>query len=392
MRVLTNDGCAPIKSWCDVKWINESMDVQLKNCASLPFIFKHFAVMPDGHAGYGMPIGGVLATEGVVIPNAVGVDIGCGMCSYDTGWKVDHLSHGDLVEIMRIVRCEVPVGMNRHKWPEDESYMPAGYDIDDMPKVKENYMAAQCSIGTLGGGNHFIEFQKDAEGTVYVMIHSGSRNLGKQICDHYNGMAKELNKRYFSKVEADTDLAFLPMDTDEGQLYMSEMLYAVDFARKNRERMMLKVLKAMNTVLDGIVVDTSLFLDVPHNYARLENHFGKNVYVHRKGATSAQAGQLGVIPGSQGTSSYIVRGLGNRDSFMSCSHGAGRTMGRNQARKTLDMATELRKMEGIIHTVRSEKQLDESVSSYKDIREVMAAQQDLVETVTELTPLGCIKG
>lgn len=381
-----------VKSWCDAKWFNESLVKQLENCASLPFTFRHMALMPDGHSGYGMPIGGVLATEDVVIPNAVGVDIGCGMCSYNTDWKVENLSIDQLKEIMRIVRCEIPVGMNRHKWPEDDSYMPNGYDIDELPKVKENYMAAQCSIGTLGGGNHFIEFQKSAEGNVYVMIHSGSRNLGKQICDHYNGIAKEVNTRYFSKVESGSDLAFLPMDTDEGQLYIAEMLYAVEFARKNRERMMLKVLKAMNTVLDGIVVDTSLFLDVPHNYARLENHFGRNVYVHRKGATSAQKGQLGIIPGSQGTSSYIVRGLGNRESFNSCSHGSGRTMGRNEAKKTLDYDAELRKMTGILHTVRSKDQLDESVGSYKDIKEVMANQADLVDIVTELSPMACIKG
>jgi len=391
-----DDNHLPVKSWCDEKWFNESFQNQVDNVAQLPFAFKHLAIMPDGHSGYGMPIGGVLATKGVVVPNAVGVDIGCGMASYKTNWKAKNLNVSQMKEILRIVRIEVPVGMNRHKKSVDPSYMPdyVGIDMEHqaLPVVDENYMSALHQIGTLGGGNHFIEIQKDADGNIYVMIHSGSRNLGYQIANQYNAIAKALNAKYHTAVDPKADLAFLPVDSDEGRAYIAEMNYAVEFARKNRERMMIKVLKAMNTVLSGIVVDTSIILDVAHNYARLENHFGSNVWVHRKGATSAKNGELGIIPGSQGSHSFIVMGKGNKDSFMSCSHGAGRAMGRKEAKRSLDFQDELKRLEGIVHTIRSEDQLDESIGSYKDIQEVMDNQIDLVAPVVELTPLACLKG
>jgi tRNA-splicing ligase RtcB (3'-phosphate/5'-hydroxy nucleic acid ligase) len=351
--------------------------------------------MPDGHAGYGMPIGGVLATKGYIIPNAVGVDIGCGMASYKTNWKASNLSVGQIKKILSEIRKEVPVGFNRHKKPVDVKYMPddgKGVNYNDCPVIHDHYDSAIHSLGTLGGGNHFIELQKDDSDSVYVMIHSGSRNLGKQICDHYNKLAKDLNNLYISQIPSNWDLAFLPVDSKEGELYIREMEYAVEFAKRNREYMMINVLKSMNSVLSGIEIDPSRILDVAHNYARLEGHFGSNVWVHRKGATSAREGELGVIPGSQGSNSYIVRGKGNKDSFMSCSHGAGRAMGRKEAIRTLKMDDELKRLEGIVHTVRSKKQLDESIGSYKDIKEVMSAQSDLVDTVTELKPLACLKG
>jgi tRNA-splicing ligase RtcB len=252
---------------------------------------------------------------------------------------------------------------------------------------------AAKSLGTLGGGNHFIELQTDLEGYLWVMIHSGSRNLGYQVAKYYNDIAKTLNQRWHSTIPAGYDLAFLPLESHQAQSYLAEMNYCVEYALANRTKMMGVVL---NCLLSGFDQSFSYgtMINIAHNYARLENHFGKNVMVHRKGATSAKAGEIGVIPGSQGTASFIVRGRGNTQSFMSCSHGAGRKMGRKQATRELNLDEQKAILDdqGIVHGIRSSKDLDEAPGAYKDIETVMENQKDLVEIVTELHPLAVVKG
>ena len=262
------------------------------------------------------------------------------------------------------------------------------------PICSREWDSARKQIGTLGGGNHFLEIQKDSEGTVWVMIHSGSRNLGYKVAKYYNDIAKELTGKWFSYVPKEWDLAFLPIASLEGEAYIREMNYCVEFALANRKLMMERVAEVFNSTLNWKSMDLSSMINIAHNYATIENHFGQNVMVHRKGATLAREGTMGIIPGSQGTKSYIVKGKGNKDSFMSCSHGAGRTMSRTKAENTLDLETEKKKLDdqGIVHGIRSKNDLDEAAGAYKDIAGVMKNQEDLVEIVAELSPMGVVKG
>jgi tRNA-splicing ligase RtcB len=387
MKVISTEK-KPIKTWCNEP--EEGAIEQAKNLANLPFIFKHVALMPDTHQGYGMPIGGVIATEGVIIPNAVGVDIGCGMCAVKTNLKVFDLGD-DLGNIMRDIRQAIPLGMNHHK--EDQEW--EGFiNYPDIDILCSNMNKAKRSLGTLGGGNHFIEIQKDTDNNVWIMLHSGSRNLGKQIADHYNKKALTLCKMWHSNVyplEGNDVLPFLPLATQEGKEYLEAMNFALDFALANRMQMINKCKEAFQKYID---CEFGEVINIHHNYAAMENHFGKNVMVHRKGATSARKGQYGIIPGSQGTSSYIVEGLGNPDSFMSCSHGAGRKMSRKAARENLSVEEEVKLLndQGIKHAIRNVSDLDEAPSAYKDIKTVMEEQEDLVKILVELKPLGVIKG
>ena len=390
MKYITTEKL-PIKSWCNTP--EDGCIEQAKNLANLPFLFKHVALMPDTHQGYGMPIGGVIAAQHVIIPNAVGVDIGCGMCVVNTNLTVDIFTIEQLKAVMGEIRKAVPVGFNHHKEPCPPLAMPGSLaeKSTDMPIVTREFEKARTQLGTLGGGNHFIEIQKDEHGGIWVMIHSGSRNLGKQVADHYNKIAKELNARWHTQVDPKVDLAFLPFDTPEAKAYFMEMNYCLAFSKANRSKMLTAIKECFNSVTSTGFDEA---LDIQHNYAAWENHFGQNVIIHRKGATLARAGQLGIIPGSQGTSSYIVEGLGNPNSFMSCSHGAGRRMGRKEAERTLDLAGEIKRMDdkGIIHAIRGKGELDESPSAYKDIETVMAEQSDLVKIITRLEPMGVIKG
>jgi tRNA-splicing ligase RtcB len=383
----------PIKMWLDD--LEDHALEQAKNLANLPFAFKHVALMPDSHMGYGMPIGGVLATKNVVIPNAVGVDIGCGMCAVRSSLK--HLSKVSLLKIVNKIKEVMPVGFKHQKekqsdWIncEERSYLT---NACSHFIVSSEYERSLYQLGTLGGGNHFIEIQQGSDGNIWIMIHSGSRNLGKKVADHYNKIAKNLNELWFSKIDSADQLAFLPLSTQPAQDYMKEMQYCVDFALENRLLMMDRI---MESIYDEFSDDIYFYepINIAHNYARLENHFGSNVVVHRKGATSAKRMEVGIIPGSQGTKSYIVKGLGNSESFESCSHGAGRKMGRKQATKELNLKEELSKMNhaGILHNIESEKDLDEAPGAYKDIDVVMENQKDLVEIVIELKPLAVIKG
>ena len=380
-----------VKMW--LTDIDPKAQEQIRNLASLPFVYHHIALMPDCHAGMGMPIGGVLPTKDAVIPNAVGVDIGCGMCAVKTNIRVRRLTPGIMRKvIMSGIRERIPLGMVHHKEPQDEKHLPEGFDIDKLHVVRGQYKDLRRQVGTLGGGNHFIELQRDGDGWLWIMIHSGSRNLGKQVGEFYNEKARWLNEIYYSKVEKDLMLPFLPLKTPEFKQYWDEMQFCIAFAKCNRQLMMERIQEVIADALPRTEFETAI--DIAHNYAAFENHFGGNCIVHRKGAVRARAGEVGIIPGSQGTSSYIVEGLGNPESFMSSSHGAGRLMSRSQAIKTLNLQEEIRKMEakGIIHGMRQQKDLDESASAYKDIDQVMALEADLVKIKVKLEPLAVIKG
>ncbi len=390
MRKVISEGLrVPIKMWLDD--IDENALLQAKNLANLPFVFKHVALMPDSHMGFGMPIGGVIATRDVIIPNAVGVDIGCGMCATKT--SLNEIDTNVLKKIMSGVRQLVPLGFKHHKEAQDESLMPSIEHVPENGIVRQEFESATRQIGTLGGGNHFIEIQKGSDNHIWIMVHSGSRNIGLKVAEHYNKLAISLNQKWYSCVERKLDLAFLPLETQEGQDYLLEMQYCIDFAFASRMLMMERI-KSVFADIFGDSFYTTDFINIAHNYARKENHFGSNVIVHRKGATSARKGEAGIIPGSQGTKSYIVRGKGNVESFQSCSHGAGRVMGRRQAMRELTLEDEIKKLDkkGIVHAIRGARDLDEAPSAYKNIQEVMRNQEDLVEIVVELSPLAVIKG
>lgn len=368
---------------------------QAKNLAQLPFAFRHIAIMPDCHQGYGMPIGGVLATNGIIVPNAVGVDIGCGMCAVKT--SLTEIDTEILKKIIGEIKEVVPVGFAHQKEKQSDTLMPNfNCKIENIPIIAREYENARTQIGTLGGGNHFIEIQKGNDGYIWIMIHSGSRNLGKQVADHYNKIAVELNQKLHPQVPKEWELAFLPVESEEGQTYIREMNYCVDFALANRSLIMDRIIEIFNrkTLSWTGHFNYEPMINIAHNYAVQENHFGQNVWVHRKGATLAREGTIGIIPGSQGTKSYIVKGLGNKESFESCSHGAGRKMGRQEAKKSLNLEEEIKKLNdrGVIHAIRGTKDLDEASGAYKDIDAVMENQKDLVDILVELNPLGVIKG
>jgi tRNA-splicing ligase RtcB len=371
--------------------IEKNALAQARNLANLPFIFKHVALMPDCHSGYGMPIGGVIATKSVIIPNAVGVDIGCGMCAVSTSLNKIHTDV--LKKIMSGIRELVPLGFDHHKEAQDESLMPPLEKVPEHGIVHRQYAAAKKQIGTLGGGNHFIEIQKGSDNQIWIMIHSGSRNIGLKVAEHYNKLAVQLNERWYSSVDKKQDLAFLPIETQEAKDYFAEMQYCVDFAFANRLLMMERIKSVFASVI-GASFSAVEFINIAHNYACWESHFGTNVIVHRKGATSAREGEIGIIPGSQGTKSYIVRGKGNTESFQSCSHGAGRLMGRKQAQRELVLEEEIEKLnsKGIVHSIRNTSDLDEAPGAYKNIDVVMENQADLVEILVKLSPLAVIKG
>lgn len=387
MKVFTEDK-VPIKMWADS--IEEKALTQAHNLASLPYAFHHIALMPDVHCGLGMPIGGVLATKGVVIPNAVGVDIGCGMCAIKTSLRVEDIDDKKIHKVLSAIRRRVPLGFDHHKELQDESLLPQNHDMNKMPFVRSQQIAARHQIGTLGGGNHFIEIQKSTTDEVWVMIHSGSRNVGKLVADHHAKIAKRLNEKWYS--DTIKGLEFMPIEAAEGKDYWREMLWCVDFALCNRRLIMKRICESFADVFHNIEFEP--MINIAHNYAAWEHHFGKDVIVHRKGATRAYKGEIGIIPGSQGTKSHIVRGLGNPESFMSCSHGAGRVLGRKEACRKLDLQKEINRLNalGIIHGIREQRQLDEAPSAYKDIDLVIANQRDLVEPIVVLSPIAVIKG
>lgn len=379
----------PLLLWLDD--LDAETLVQARNLANLPCAFHHVALMADAHVGYGMPIGGVLATLEAVIPNAVGVDIGCGMRAVRTG--LDGLDIGELKKILAALRTAIPLGFQHHKQPRPQEAMPQLSAGKDLPVVAAEFASARCQLGTLGGGNHFIEMQHGSDNHIWLMVHSGSRNLGYKVAAHYNKLAvQRAASQEREGIPKAWQLAMLPVDDPIGQRYLAEMGYCVAFARANRAAMM--------AVFQEIVAEVSgcghfeESLDVAHNYAALEMHFGREVWVHRKGATRAFAGELGIIPGSQGSSSFIVRGLGNPQSFMSCSHGAGRVLGRKEAQRVLDLKAEIELLNArqVLHSLRHRADLEEAPGAYKDIARVLDNQRDLVEVAVELRPLAVLKG
>jgi tRNA-splicing ligase RtcB len=382
MRVITTEK-KPIKMWLDT--IEDGALQQARDLANLPFTFKWISIMPDSHQGYGMPIGGVLATKGVVIPNAVGVDIGCGMCAMKTSLK--EISTKNLVSIMALIRERIPVGFNHRKdpikWDEFDN-------APQIPIVQNEINSAKKQLGTLGGGNHFIEIQKGSDDHIWIMVHSGSRNFGLKIAKEFHQIAVKKCEMYHSNLP-NKDLSFLPINTKDASNYFDAMNFALEFAKENRRIMLDNIMDSFTDIVECSFDDV---INIHHNYAAWENHYGANVIVHRKGATSARQGQLGIIPGSQGTKSYIVKGKGNKESFMSCSHGAGRVMGRKEAQRKLSLEDEKNKLDsqGVLHSIRNTDDLDEASGAYKNITVVMENQKDLVDIECELSPLGVIKG
>lgn len=406
----------PIKSWCET--LEPGALEQAENLANHPVTLNHIALMPDAHVGYGMPIGGVIATENAIIPNAVGVDIGCGMGAVKTNFPANDLTDKSLIrKILNDIKANVPVGEgNAHKHPHSWDGFPAylktlgiGEEIDDFknPKLpawldKATWTLAFKNLGTLGGGNHFIEMQISQDGYLWLMLHSGSRNIGNRIASYYHKLAQELNDKYNDELP-DKDLAFFRTQMDEGNDYIRDMNFALEYAKENRRLMMEEFKQAILINLGDVnfLEETNIH----HNYAALENHFEKSVWIHRKGATSAKKGEKGIIPGSMGTSSYIVEGLGNEESFQSCSHGAGRKMGRMDACRNLT-AEECDKAMGDVVYDRWGKlkkfgnkikggelfDLGESPLAYKNIDEVIQSELDLIKPIVKLRPLGVVKG
>lgn len=385
---VTKTGRVSVKSWA--REIEGKAQDQADNLSRLPFALHHIALMPDAHAGYGMPIGGVLFADKAVVPYAVGVDIGCGVVLIETEMTVEMFTHNTVADILREIARTVPVGNGpqaQHRAPQGEAFDPG-----EVPAYVQAVLdAADVQLGTLGGGNHFLELQRDEEGRVWFMLHSGSRSVGKKLCDYHHKVAGGLCRRWHVDLP-DKELAFLPWETDEAQAYWRDMNMALRWAEENRRRMAGKVIAAI-----GEVTDTAAWqvLDVHHNYATFENHYGQNGIVHRKGAVRAREGDTVLIPGSMGTASYVAEGLGNRESFTTCQHGAGRARSRADTRRAVslaDMEAQMAEAGVILVTPDPSKVTDESSFAYKDIEDVMAASADLIRPTRRLTPLGVVKG
>ena len=399
----------PIKIWLENKEdLEESCLEQAIHLANLPFIHKWVALMPDTHTGKGMPIGGVIATEDVIIPNAVGVDIGCGMIITPTNIKLSDVKeimtgNGSLIQaIIGDILRNIPVGVNRHKTKQPSKVLDKA--LTEMRLYEKNQELvpliedAYYQVGTLGGGNHFIELQVDEEGYVGIMIHSGSRHLGKSICDYFHNIATELNKQWHSEVPEEYRLAFLPVHTKEGKEYINWMKLALDYAYENRQKMMERTMEIVSKYVEkyaGITVEYGETINCHHNYAALENHFGKNVWVHRKGARRVREGEIAVIPGAMGSYSYVVEGLGNPESFCSSSHGAGRNYSRTGAKKAFSVEqvmVDLKEQDVILGKHKKGDVAEECRFAYKDIDMVMENQKDLVKPVKKLKTVGVVKG
>ena len=387
-----------IKAWTKGVPVEPEAIKQLQNTASLPFIFNHVAVMPDVHFGMGATIGSVVATKGAVIPAAVGVDIGCGMMAIQLS-----LNANDLPESLKQIRSEiekcVPVGFTQHRdsvlddsqikvWSKDVKDL-----VDEHPEiakmVKDPIAKVMNQSGTLGGGNHFIELCLDENNDVWVMLHSGSRGIGNIIGRHFINKAKEDMRVHHINLE-DTNLSYLSEGTQHFDEYVTWVEWAQKYAAKNREVMMNLVLESLAKHLPEFSVKKQA-INCHHNYISRENHFGSNVIVTRKGAVRARVDDFGIIPGSMGAKSFIVKGLGNEDSFCSCSHGAGRVMSRTKAKKVFSIQDHIEATRGV-ECRKDTGVIDETPNAYKDIDAVMNAQKDLVEIVHTLKQVVCVKG
>lgn len=380
-----------IKSWATE--IEQEALSQLEDLANLPFIFNHIAVMPDVHAGKGSTIGSVVATKGAIIPAAIGVDIGCGMCAVKLPVKIDVFGDS-LKDLRHSIERSVPVGFYQNKIVT-ERMEKSFQHIHTKTEIKRDLLyKALHQMGTLGGGNHFIELCHDQDHHAWVMLHSGSRNLGKTLAEDHTNKAKGLMKRCFISLP-DPDLAYLVQNTEEFDHYIADLNAAQNYAKFNRQEIMTRVLKDISYFLfkedRGEKNLTEFRVDCHHNYCQMEHHFNSNVWVTRKGAVSAKKGEWGIIPGSMGAKSFIVKGKGNKMSFQSCAHGAGRRMSRTRARNLFT----LEDMEQQTHGVECRKDknmIDEIPGAYKNIEDVMNHQKDLVDIFYTLKQVLCIKG
>ncbi|KKN63694.1 hypothetical protein LCGC14_0499290 [marine sediment metagenome] len=401
-------GGVPIKAWTKGVPIESAALDQLKNVAALPFIHKWVAVMPDVHFGRGATVGSVIPTKGAIIPAAVGVDIGCGMVAVRTG-LVSHDLPTNLKKWRLAIEEAVP-----HGAVKGASHDRGGFSPGALPKTNSRlwqnklanryatimgkhksvaHKAGPHQLGTLGGGNHFIEICLDEADRVWLMLHSGSRGLGNKIGMYFTDLAKKEMKIHFVNLP-DKDLAYLPEGTQHFDDYIEAMTWAQDFAQFNRDLMVLQVFDALKRE-GGVPQKKLLTHDVAvnchHNYSARENHYGQNVWLTRKGAVCARKGVMGIIPGSMGTKSFIVEGKGNPESFDSCSHGAGRIMSRSKAKKTFTLDDHIKATEGV-ECRKDEGVIDETPGAYKDIDAVMAAQASLVDIKHTLRQVLCVKG
>lgn len=385
----------PVKTWTKGVVFEDEARKQVANLARLPFIHGHVAVMPDVHWGRGATVGSVIPTLKAIIPAAVGVDIGCGMMAVRTSLTASDLPT-NLAEMRGWIEKQVPVGFASHLEEKPEiieafSPLKGGYDalLAKHPSVMTGKTWQQ--IGTLGGGNHFIEVCLDQAQGVWIMLHSGSRGVGNRIGQHFIETAKKDMGHYISLLP-DADLAYLPEGTEHFDEYIEAVLWAQDYARVNRELMLYAITRAM-AMTSGVpaFMYTTEIVSCHHNYVSREHHFGENIWVTRKGAVRAREGDLGIIPGSMGARSYIVRGKGNPESFTSCSHGAGRAMSRGKAKKKFTLLDHARATYGV-ECRKDIDVIDETPGAYKNIDDVMAAQADLVDIVYELKQVLCVKG
>jgi tRNA-splicing ligase RtcB len=401
----------PIMAWTDGVEFDDNAFNQVANVANLPFIFRHVAVMPDVHFGMGATVGSVIATIGAVVPAAVGVDLGCGMSARRTGINAKHLPD-NLGPLRAAIEAAVPHGRTDNGGANDRG---AWHNIPDAVTACTQLMYASLSalpiandarfysrwigvlayerqLGTLGTGNHFIEVCLDENDDVWVMLHSGSRGIGNAIGTYYIQKAQDEMKRWMIDLP-DKDLAYLPEGSPLFDEYVAAVGWAQDYAAANRAVMMESVLRAVGSVVsvgNGVFAAEEA-ISCHHNYVARENHFGKNVIITRKGAVRAREGDLGIIPGSMGAKSFIVRGKGNRDSFMSCSHGAGRRLGRNEAKRQFTTADLAAQTSGV-ECRKDADVIDEIPGAYKSIDSVMAAQSDLVDIVHTIRGIVCVKG
>jgi len=412
MFVISNDKFhtkVPVRVWLDsMEQLEEGCLEQAVHLAELPFIHRWVCLMPDTHTGKGMPIGGVIAADHVIIPNAVGSDIGCGMIFVPMNVNIEQIQgimtgNGSMMQLLvgDILR-NIPVGYNSYKTAQPSKVLDRAKENMDLYESDEKLLPliedAYYQLGTLGGGNHFIELQADEKGDMGIMIHSGSRHLGKEICDYFHNQARELNMKWYSQVPDEYRLAFLPTDTKEGGQYIRWMNLALDYAYENRQRMMEHVMEIVAKQIlkhAGLQVEFGEIINCHHNYASLENHFQKNLWVHRKGATRARKGEIAVIPGAMGSFSYVVEGLGNPDSFCSSSHGAGRMYSRKGAMDAFSIEQvilDLREKKVVLGKHKKNDVAEECRMAYKDIDQVMEQQSDLVRPLRKLHTVGVVKG
>lgn len=386
--VIVGDNHKPIKTWCPLDSIEPDAMEQLKNISAMPFVFKHVAAMPDVHLGKGATVGSVIASKDCIMPAAVGVDIGCGMSAVLTdiplSWAKDNAQ-----SIFSMIESRIPLGHDANLELDNAVLTLPLWNKPLSNQSMFNMNKAFLQMGSLGGGNHFIEICEDEQQRVWIMLHSGSRNIGKVVADFHINKAKKLMDA-FHIVLNDKDLAYLPQGCDEFFDYINDLAWCQAYALENRRTMMARIIESLR-LLSGLAFTKLQHIDCHHNFAIIEHHFGENVWITRKGAVRAREGDYGIIPGSMGTRSYIVKGKGNKDSFESCSHGAGRRMSRTAAKKIFTQEQFMQQTEGVICR-KDDGVLDEIPGAYKDIDQVMEYQKDLVEVVATLKQFICVKG